>query len=241
MAEQMTKPESELKVAGMFDRVAPRYDLLNLLLSCGQDRRWRKKMLSLLPLGPEGVLLDVATGTGDVLISAAKSQPSWQKLVGADISANMLAEAEKKAAAAGVCRKVSFRQMSAMSLDLPDNFCHAITIAFGLRNVVDKEKALAEFSRVLKPGGQLFILEFFQPDNGLLARAFQFYFHHILPRIGGVLSDREAYRYLPESVESFYLLPDLNRHLVAQGMQNIRTISWLFGACRLVQAKKIVS
>ena len=169
MAEQMIKPESELKVAGMFDRVAPRYDLLNLLLSCGQDRRWRKQLLK-SSLGPEGVLLDVATGTGDVLINAAKTQPSWQKLVGVDISAKMLDLAGKKAAAAGVSRKVSFHQMSAMDLDLPDNFCHAVTIAFGLRNVVEKEKALAEFSRVLKPGGQLFILEFFEPDNSLLQR-----------------------------------------------------------------------
>lgn len=238
MPNQMIKPESELRVAGMFDKIAPRYDILNAILSAGQDRRWRKHLLASLPAAPESVLLDVATGTGDVIIGAAKSQPYWQKLVGVDISDEMLARARLKAEKADQIRKISFQNMSATRLDLPDQFCDAVTISFGLRNVVAKEQALKEFYRVLKPGGELFVLEFFLPDQKLLSSGFRFYFHHILPRIGALLSDKEAYRYLPESVETFYSTKELKQNLESQNFTIGRTTSWLFGSCKLIQAIK---
>ena len=238
MHDQMIKPESELRVAGMFDKIAPRYDLLNTILSAGQDRRWRKHLLASLPAEPDSVLLDVATGTGDVVIGAASTQPYWQKLIGADISEEMLFRARQKAEKSDLLRKISFQKMSATKLDLPDQFCNAVTISFGLRNVVEKEQALKEFYRVLKPGGELFVLEFFLPDQKLLSSGFRFYFRHILPKIGGLLSDKEAYRYLPESVETFYSTQDLKENLMAQNFTIGQTKSWLFGSCKLIQAIK---
>lgn len=236
----MTRPESEIKVASMFDKVAPRYDLLNSLLSLRQDQRWRRKLLSWTQAPTEGLChLDVATGTGDVLLQFAKRYPSAKKLTGVDISAGMLALAAQKAHKLGLDSHVSFRTMSAEQLALPAESFHSVSIAFGLRNVVAKDKALAEFYRVLKPGGWLYILEFFTPQNSLLAHGFQFYFHAILPRIGALLSDKEAYQYLPKSVETFYSLTQLEQVLTSTGFKHFRKHAFLWGSCRLIAAQKI--
>lgn len=230
----MEKPENENRIATMFDKVAPKYDLLNALLSFRQDKRWRKKLVQHSPQGTQLSYLDVATGTGDVLIQLAKSHNQAKRFVGIDISQEMLRIAETKSKNKNAQGNISFAQMSAEKLSFPDQQFHCLSIAFGLRNTIDKEQALKEFYRVLKPGGTLLILEFFNPDNSFLAQAFQFYFHHILPKIGGLISDKEAYHYLPKSVSSFYSYQNLERILLDIGFEKQETNSFLFGSCRLL-------
>ena len=237
MANQMTAPESEKKIANMFDRIAPTYDFLNRLLSARQDERWRKKLLSWIPRVKSGVYLDVATGTGDVVLRAKKVLKSYETFHAVDISAQMLSIAKKKAAARDF-GDVEFKQMSAEKLDLPDDFYDCISISFGLRNVVNKGKAITEFSRVLKKGGVLLVLEFFPPNRGLMSAIFQLYFNKILPVIGSLISDKEAYHYLPKSVGSFYSIAEFKQKTKTEGLTVTDTKDYLFGACRLVRAVK---
>lgn len=233
-------PQSEAHIAAMFDRVAPRYDLLNRLLSARQDQRWRRRLTKMIPFRPEGRYLDVATGTGDVLVAAARTHAEYGAFVGVDISAEMLVRAEEKARQHGIKGKTEFRRLSAENLaPLPSESFDCLSISFGLRNVVRREEALKEFHRVLAPGGVMLILEFFLPKKGLLARLFQFYFHGILPFIGGLISDKAAYKYLPESVGSFYEAAALREVLYGIGFKVDQEESFLFGSCRLVRAVKL--
>ena len=232
------RPESEAKIAAMFDRVAPRYDLLNRLLSARQDQRWRRRLAAMVPYRPKGRYLDCATGTGDVLLTVANSHPEYHELVGVDISGEMLSLAEGKVREARLKQPVQLLRRSAESLGFADSTFDCVSISFGLRNVVRKEQALQEFQRVLAPGGVLLILEFFIPQRGLLAALFQFYFHRVLPFIGGLISDGDAYRYLPQSVGSFYTPDELRSALYDRGFNVASIESYLFGACRLVQAIK---
>ena len=234
----MISPESEAKIAQMFDKVAPRYDFLNALLSMRQDKKWRKRLVSLCSDHKDATYLDVATGTGDVITEIGKNRPLAKELHGVDISREMLSLAEVKAKPHQFSSKLRFNVMSAEKLDFADAKFDTISISFGLRNVIDKKKALSEFARVLKTNGNLLILEFFSPDNTIFSKLFQWYFHHILPKIGGLLSDREAYHYLPKSVGSFYTYEELNKVLHELGFEHKRTVTYLFGSCRLVLLSK---
>lgn len=234
-------PQSEDRIASMFDRVAPRYDLLNRLLSAHQDQRWRKRLVSLVPQRPGGEFLDVATGTGDVLLTVAKAHPEYKSFQGVDISKEMLELAKAKTKGlsdSGLRAKFCYNLQSAEKLGFEACRFDALSISFGLRNVVNRDQAIQEFFRVLKPGGTLFILEFFIPKTGLWAALFQMYFHHILPFIGGLLSDRAAYKYLPESVGSFYTPDAIQKVLTQTGFKEAAFTNFLFGACRLVRAVK---
>lgn len=233
-------PQSEAHIAAMFDRVAPRYDLLNRLLSARQDQRWRRRLTKMIPFRPEGRYLDVATGTGDVLVAAAHAHDEYGAFVGVDISSEMLVRAEEKARQHGIKGKTEFRRLNAENLaPLASESFDCLSISFGLRNVVRREAALKEFHRVLAPGGVMLILEFFLPKKGLLARLFQLYFHGFLPLVGGLLSDKAAYRYLPESVGSFYEAAALREVLYKIGFKVDQEVSFLFGSCRLVRAVKL--
>jgi demethylmenaquinone methyltransferase/2-methoxy-6-polyprenyl-1,4-benzoquinol methylase len=233
----MVAPESEKKIENMFDKIAPTYDLLNRLLSARQDERWRKKLLSWVPRIGGGSYLDVATGTGDVILRAKKSLSSYERFDAVDISSEMLSIAEKKSVAKGY-DDITFKQMSAEKLRFEDDSFNCLSISFGLRNVVDKENAIGEFSRVLKRGGVLLVLEFFPPNRGLMSTLFQFYFNKILPVIGSIISDREAYHYLPKSVGSFYSLFDFKQKCKKEGLVVTDVKDYLFGSCRLVKAVK---
>ena len=238
------RPESEARIAAMFDRIAGRYDFLNRLLSLRQDQRWRRELTRRIPYRPGGRFLDVATGTGDVLEQVRFAHREYEMMAGVDISGEMLALAQAKLggqagdAVRGPLAPVEFHRRSAETLGFADASFDALSIAFGLRNVVRKDKALDEFQRVLKPGGSLLILEFFMPRRGLLAALFQLYFHTILPAIGGLVSDRAAYKYLPQSVGSFYAPEQMRTVLAARGFRIDEVKNFLFGACRLVQATK---
>lgn len=231
------RPHHESEVAGMFNKISGRYDLMNHLLSANIDKIWRRQLVEALPKIPAMHLLDVATGTCDVLLEVQKHRPDTAKLVGVDISSGMLNIGKEKVAAAGMSHKTALALQSAERIEFPDNTFHAVTISFGLRNVIDRKQALKEFSRVLKTDGTLAILEFFTPSSTLFAKIFLFYFHHVLPMIGGLLSDRKAYSYLPRSVGSFYSAEELRQVMQEVGYQDIKEKSFLFGACRLVTAK----
>ncbi len=182
----------------MFDRIARRYDLLNHILSFGLDFYWRARVAHLLPRRSGLEVLDVATGTGDLLFEIAKRR-SLARGVGIDVSEGMLAIARRKAGN----RHLEFHQGDALALPFPDANFDAVTIAFGIRNVLDVPRALREMRRALKPGGDLLVLEFSKPI--WFVRPFHlFYLRHILPRIGGALTgDPAAYRYLNQTIETF--------------------------------------
>jgi demethylmenaquinone methyltransferase/2-methoxy-6-polyprenyl-1,4-benzoquinol methylase len=222
----------------MFDRISGSYDFLNSLLSAKQDARWRRHMIAMVPDRKGGSLLDVATGTGDVILNVAKSRSDYHTLVGVDISEQMLAKAKQKAKSKTPESDISFRKMSAENLEFPDETFDCITISFGLRNVVNKDNAIAEFYRILKTDGQLLILEFFPPQKGILSKLFMFYFLTILPRIGGLFSDRSAYQYLPKSVLGFGSMDELRKTLTRHGLVWEQQKSFLFGACRLLKLRR---
>ncbi|MDD2388464.1 MAG: bifunctional demethylmenaquinone methyltransferase/2-methoxy-6-polyprenyl-1,4-benzoquinol methylase UbiE [Desulfobacterales bacterium] len=187
-------------IKDMFDTIAPTYDFLNRLLSLRQDVYWRKKLVSSLALPDGACVLDVACGTGDVMMEIARQrQNAW--VVGVDFASNMLELAGKK-----IYPSVSAGLAAANALHLPfgSRTFDAVTIAFGIRNIGDKLTALQEFYSCLKPGGCLGVLELATPENRLLLSAYLTYFQKILPAIGGFFSRQiKAYRYLPESVVNF--------------------------------------
>lgn len=227
------------QIASMFDRVAPKYDFLNALLSFRQDQHWRNRLVALVPYKPAGALLDVATGTADVLLTALVKRKEYTRFTGVDISHEMLALARAKTSQRQFNNLCDFHQMSAEKLNFPDATFDCLTISFGLRNVVDREKAMQEFSRILKPRGTLLIMEFFTPTSHVVAKAFEFYFNKILPVIGGIFSDRNAYTYLPRSVAAFYSTDQLRGALYRAGLLVDQEVSFLFGGCKIIQARKI--
>jgi demethylmenaquinone methyltransferase/2-methoxy-6-polyprenyl-1,4-benzoquinol methylase len=190
------------QVEQMFDNIAPRYDFLNHFLSLGIDRLWRKKAIRILSTFNTGLLLDVATGTGDFAIAASKLKPSM--IVGFDISEQMLSVGRVKAEKLGLGNLIEFVKGDSEGMPFTDGQFDAITVAFGVRNFENLEKGLREFYRVLNPNGVAVILEFSKPKYFPFKQFYFFYFLTILPMIGRLVSkDSSAYSYLPESVLAF--------------------------------------
>jgi len=199
---QGENPLRHRNVRRMFNRIAPRYDLLNRLLSFRRDVAWRRAMLNHVPDRIDLRVLDLATGTGDVLIALDQArQPALS--VGADVAEAMLALAQDKAARSALGGP-SFARNDATALAFADGSFDAVTVAFGIRNVDDVPTALREMRRVLAPGGRAVILEFSVPTSRLFRPAYLVYLRHVLPRVGGLISgDRNAYHYLNRTIESF--------------------------------------
>jgi demethylmenaquinone methyltransferase / 2-methoxy-6-polyprenyl-1,4-benzoquinol methylase len=192
------------RVAAMFDAIAGRYDLLNRLLSAGVDRRWRTLAIRSLELTGRESVVDVCTGTGDVALTAAEAVPGARRVVGVDFSGEMLRLGARKLLARGHTHRVTLARGDATRLPLRSASFDAATVAFGIRNVEDPERGLAEMYRVLKPGGRLAILEFSIPASAAVRAFYLPYFRHVLPRIGRMVSGHgSAYTYLPASVGSF--------------------------------------
>lgn len=227
------------QVATMFDNISPRYDLLNHLLSLGIDVLWRKKAIRLLrKRQPAPVsLLDVATGTGDFALEALSLHP--KKIIGVDISAGMLEVGRQKIAKRGLGNRIELLQADSENLPFEDNMFDAVIVAFGVRNFENLQKGLKEMNRVLKPGGAVAILEFSKPRTFPFRQAYNFYFKHILPRVGRLVSkDQSAYTYLPESVQAF---PDGNEFLKILEATGYTKTAWkplTFGISAIYLASK---
>ena len=184
----------------MFDTIAQRYDLLNRLISLGLDRRWRRRAVTALALGPGKTVLDLATGTGDVALMIARACPEAEVLA-TDPSRRMLHLAMEKARPFG--GRVHFAVGDAQAIDLRDASVDAVSMAFGIRNVEDRPRALREMARVTREGGRIAILELSEPQRGPLAALARFHIHQVVPRIGGALSSSSVYAYLERSIAAF--------------------------------------
>ena len=230
---------SRLDAHRMFDRIAHRYDLLNRLLSMRRDVAWRREMARQLPLRPELAILDLATGTGDVLIELQQRCPRVARGVGLDMSAGMLNHGARKLCAHGLSARFRMVRGDAVHLGVADASFDAVTIAFGIRNVVDVDQALREMRRVLKPGGRALILEFALPANPVIRSGYLAYFRHVLPRVGGVISgDSHAYRYLNQTVETFPYGDAFTTLMRDAGFVNVEQTTLTFGIAMLYRGDK---
>ena len=226
-------PKKE-KVREMFDNIAPSYDRLNHILSMNVDKLWRRHALKEIVDGTPQRILDVACGTGDSTISIAKAAAEGSSVTGADISEGMMALVKGKAEKAGVGERISLQVADGEALPYGEASFDRVTCAFGIRNFEHKEKGLTEFFRVVKPGGKAVILELSVPQSRLIRWAYDLYFLHVLPGIGGAVSgDKAAYRYLPASVHSFPSPKDFCRMMEDAGFRNVRCRTFTFGLCRM--------
>lgn len=214
----------EARIRRMFGQIAPWYDFLNHALSLNIDRTWRTATTRLVPpeLAERGPILDLCTGTGDLALAYYRAAKGAVPIVGADFSPEMLARAAAKSAKAGAA--IRFVEADAQALPFPDDTFQIVTVAFGLRNVTDIDRGLAEMVRVARPGGRVAVLEFSRPRNRMLGPLYSWYFRRILPRIGQLLSrSREnAYRYLPESVLNFPDYEVLADTMRSHGLAEVR-------------------
>ena len=222
------------KVREMFDNIAPSYDKLNHVLSMNVDKLWRKHALREIVDGSAQRILDVACGTGDSTVSIAKAAGEGSTVTGVDISEGMMALVEGKAAKAGVGDCIRLQVADGEALPYEDGSFDRVTCAFGIRNFEHKEKGLSEFRRVLKPDGKAVILELSVPQKRVVRWAYDLYFAHLLPRIGGAVSgDKAAYRYLPASVHQFPAPQAFCRMMEDAGFSRVRCRTFTFGLCRM--------
>jgi demethylmenaquinone methyltransferase/2-methoxy-6-polyprenyl-1,4-benzoquinol methylase len=203
--EEIPLREKAKKVQDLFGRVASSYDLMNDLMSLGVHRLWKQNFIHRLPLKENQTILDVAGGTGDIAIGIQKAYPHLGlKVMVCDLTLPMIEEGRNNAINKGILHDLHWCNGSAESLPIPDQSIDIYTIVFGLRNVADKEKALLEAYRVLKPGGHFFCLEFSHPVLPILSKAYDTYSFKVLPLLGKyVAKDQDAYQYLVESIRQF--------------------------------------
>jgi demethylmenaquinone methyltransferase/2-methoxy-6-polyprenyl-1,4-benzoquinol methylase len=225
----------EARIRRMFGHIAPSYDFLNHLLSMNVDRWWRHKTTRLVPPVGTAPILDLCTGTGDLALAYDRAAGGRVPIVGADFCPEMLRLAEAKASRAGAAGRIRFLEADAQCLPLPSDEFQISTVAFGLRNVTDTNKGLAEMVRVTRPGGKVAILEFSQPRGWLFGRIYRFYFRHVLPLVGQVISRSQdnAYRYLPASVLEFPDGEALAARLRRHGLVDVHFHSFTFGIATL--------
>ncbi|MFG0286240.1 MAG: bifunctional demethylmenaquinone methyltransferase/2-methoxy-6-polyprenyl-1,4-benzoquinol methylase UbiE [Phycisphaerales bacterium JB039] len=228
------------RVRAMFAAIAPSYDLNNRLHSFGQDQAWRRRAVREAQLGDGEVVVDVACGTGDLAEAFARAGAG--RVIGVDFTQEMLdiAEHKRDRMPPGARARIEYVRGDAMALDLPDASADVVSIAFGIRNVTDPARALAEFHRVLRPGGRLVILEFDRPRAAPLRALNDFYCSTIMPRTATLLSrDRSgAYRYLPRSVQTFLDRDQLAAMVAGAGFQTPRSIPLTFGVCICTVARR---
>ena len=224
----------------MFDRIAARYDLLNHVLSFGQDLAWRAKAGRLIRDYPHDTVLDLACGTCDLLLSAFRYNKDIRCGIGIDMADNMLRIGFDKIRTRGLARKICLAKGDGMDLPVADCAVDFAMISFGIRNMADPAKSLSELYRILKQGGRLAVLEFSLPKNRLIKAVYLIYFRKILPRIGGLISgDRFAYSYLNRTVEEFYYGKQFCDMMGNAGFANIEMKPLTFGIVTIYVGEKI--
>jgi demethylmenaquinone methyltransferase/2-methoxy-6-polyprenyl-1,4-benzoquinol methylase len=209
------------QVRAMFDRIAGLYDLMTSVMTAGLHHRWRRRAADLAQLSPGGSALDVATGTGDLAIELRRRVGPAGEVIGSDFSAQMLQRARAKAP------DVRFELGDALALDYPDDRFDAATVGFGARNFADLERGIAEMARVVRPGGRVVILEITTPTRPPLSTFFRIWFDHLVPALGRLAGDPDAYSYLPRSVKRFPAPRELAATMERSGLGSIR---WLLTA-----------
>ncbi len=223
----------------MFTSIAPRYDFLNRLLSVGQDKYWRQRAIDLLDPMEDERILDVATGTGDMIIEVAKRNLSVQ-IFGIDFSQRMLDLGRIKIARNGYNQAVSLQIGNGECLPFADESFDGVICAFGIRNFADVQLGLREFFRVLRPGGRVVVLEFSIPQNQFLKTAYEWYFNHILPKIGNIISGHlNAYSYLPESVANFPSQKKFIKWIEKIGFKKVSFSELTFGIVSIHRGYKV--
>jgi len=221
--QQVATDDKQKKVADVFHSVASKYDLMNDLMSFGIHRFWKRYTIELSGVRAGNSVLDIAGGTGDLSYAFARKVGAEGQVVLADINESMLKVGRDRLADRGIAGNLETVQANAESLPFDDNRFDVVTIAFGLRNVTNKEKALAEMQRVLKPGGRLLVLEFSKPRNELLSRAYDFYSFQALPRMGGMVTgDADSYRYLAESIRMHPNQETLKAMMTEAGLERVQ-------------------
>jgi len=232
--------KQETRIRRMFGEIAPRYDLLNHLLSLNIDRWWRWRTTRLVP--PKGTtpILDLCAGTGDLALAYDRAAGGRVPIIAADFCQPMLDRAAAKIAKRGAADRVRCVEADAQRLPFPDNMFQITCVAFGLRNVTDPDRGLAEMARVTMPGGRLAILEFSKPRHWFLGRMYRFYFRHLLPRVGQWFSKSrdDAYHYLPESVMTFPDYEALTARMEQVGLVQTRFVPFTFGIATLYVGAK---
>jgi demethylmenaquinone methyltransferase/2-methoxy-6-polyprenyl-1,4-benzoquinol methylase len=235
-----TVADKRSRVQRMFAAIAPSYDLNNRLHSFGRDQAWRRRAVALATLNRGDVVVDVACGTGDLTLAFAdalatlRGQPvAPGQVVGIDFTFEMLPPAVLKGRSSGHGDAVRFLNGDAQHLPLPDACCDVVSIAFGIRNVQDPARALAEFRRVLRPGGRVIVLEFSEPTNPLIRSLNRFYTHRVMPHTATLISrDRSgAYKYLPRSIETFIGRDEMIRRIADAGFAGVQPHPMTFGVC----------
>jgi demethylmenaquinone methyltransferase/2-methoxy-6-polyprenyl-1,4-benzoquinol methylase len=243
----ITEADASGKVREMFAQIAPRYDLLNHLLSLQLDRLWRARTARLLQsilVRPDAIVLDLCCGTGDLALALAHAGEA--RIIGADFAHPMLVRAKEKAAAqARQANKnapspMPFFEADALCLPFANASFDLVTTAFGFRNLANYEAGLREVQRVLKPGGVIAILEFTEPPEGLWGDFYRWYFCNVLPKIGGLISGQQsAYTYLPKSVARFFRPSELAALLSTVGYQSVDYRVWTLGTVALHTAVRL--
>lgn len=230
----------ESRIRRMFGHIAPSYDLLNHLLSLNVDKYWRWRTTRLVPPEGKAPILDLCTGTGDLALAYDRAADGKATIVGADFCHEMLMLAGTKTESRRASPRIRFLEADAQRLPLPDNLFAIVTVAFGLRNVTDTDRGLAEMVRVARPGGKVAILEFSRPRGWLFGRLYQMYFRHVLPLVGQVISRSKdnAYRYLPASVQEFPDGQQLAERLGRHGLVDVRWHPFTFGIATLYVGTK---
>lgn len=231
----MSKKE---QVRNMFNNIAGNYDFLNHFLSAGIDRRWRKKVIQVLRKAQSKRILDVATGTADLAI--AESKLSTEKIIGVDIADQMLEIGRKKIAKKNLTPRISLETGDSEALRFEEASFDAVTVAFGVRNFENLDKGLSEMHRVLENNGIAAILEFSRPRKFPIKQLYSFYFKHILPTLGKIVSKHDsAYTYLPESVSTFPDGEDFLKHMQQAGFSQLQQKPLTFGIATLYTGKKV--
>ncbi len=223
----------------MFDRIAPKYDLLNRLLSFGLDAKWRRQLNQYIPKRKDILVLDLATGTADVLISLLKSNPNIQEAYGIDMSEKMLAIGDEKLRDAGFSQKVVLKTGDANDISFSNNYIDVVTIAFGIRNMPDPNVTLKEMFRVLNSKGRAVILEFSLPKNPIIRIFHTLYLEIIVPVAGGLVSGNfKTYQYLNKTIKKFPYGDEFRMMMTKAGFTNIKAYPLLFGTATIYVGDK---